>query len=69
MALIASSTPAPSTLARGTELVCLSHVAFKSGHLHDAAAITQHAHQTGALVLCNPGHSVGVIPVELDARA
>ncbi len=52
-----------------TSLVCLSHVAFKSGYLYDAAAITEHAHQVGALVLWDLSHSVGVVPIELDAWA
>jgi kynureninase len=50
-----------------TALVCLSHVAFKSGHLYDAAAITEHAHRVGALILWDLSHSAGVVPIELDA--
>ena len=49
-----------------TALVTLSHVTFKSGFLHDAAAITEHAHRVGALVLWDLSHSVGVVPMELD---
>jgi kynureninase len=49
-----------------TALVALSHVAFKSGFLYDAAAVTQRAHQVGALVLWDLSHSAGVVPVELD---
>lgn len=49
-----------------TALVTLSHVTFKSGFLHDAAAITERAHQVGALVLWDLSHSVGVVPIELD---
>ena len=49
-----------------TALVTLSHVAFKSGFLYDAAAVTERAHQMGALVLWDLSHAVGVVPVELD---
>jgi len=49
-----------------TALVTLSHVAFKSGFLYDAAAVTEHAHQAGALVLWDLCHSAGAVPVELD---
>jgi kynureninase len=49
-----------------TALVTLSHVTFKSGFLHDAEAITERAHQVGALVLWDLSHSVGAVPVELD---
>jgi kynureninase len=49
-----------------TALVTLSHVAFKSGFLHDAAAVTARARQVGALVLWDLSHSVGAVPVDLD---
>ena len=49
-----------------TALVTLSHVTFKSGFLYDAAAVTEQAHQVGALVLWDLSHSVGAVPVELD---
>ncbi|NOK61545.1 MAG: kynureninase [Chloroflexi bacterium AL-W] len=49
-----------------TALVTLSHVVFKSGFLHDMAAITKRAHEVGALVLWDLSHSVGAAPIELD---
>lgn len=49
-----------------TALVALSHVAFKSGYLYDAAAVTERAHQAGAWVLWDLSHSIGAVPVELD---
>jgi kynureninase len=50
-----------------TALVVLSHVAYKSGFLADVQQITAVAHESGALVLWDLCHSVGVIPTELDA--
>jgi len=50
-----------------TALVSLSHVIFKSGFLYDMAAITQKAHRVGALVIWDLCHSVGALPIELDA--
>ena len=50
-----------------TALVTLSHVVFKSGYLYDAQAITERAHQVGALVLWDLSHAAGAVPVELDA--
>ncbi|OCI31266.1 kynureninase [Oerskovia enterophila] len=50
-----------------TALVLLSHVAYRSGHLADAATITRLAHDAGALVLWDLCHSAGAVPVELDA--
>jgi kynureninase len=49
-----------------TALVTLSHVTFKSGFLYDAAAVTERAHQVGALVLWDLSHSVGAVPIDLD---
>jgi kynureninase len=50
----------------GTAVVVLSHVAYRSGYLADAAAITKVAHEAGALLVLDLCHSVGVAPVELD---
>jgi len=50
-----------------TALVSLSHVAFKSGYLYDMKLITELVHRNGALVLWDLSHSVGSVPVELDA--
>ena len=47
-------------------LVLLSHVAFKSGFLHDMEALTRRAHEVGALVLWDLSHSVGVVPMAVD---
>lgn len=50
-----------------TALVAISHVLFKSAHIMDAARITRHAHDMGALVSLDAFHSVGVMPVDLKA--
>jgi kynureninase len=50
-----------------TALVVLSHVAYRSGFIADLAAITRVAHDAGALILWAVCHSVGALPVELDA--
>ncbi len=48
-------------------LVSLSHVAYRSGALADMPAITSLVHDCGALMLWDLCHSVGAVPVELDA--
>lgn len=55
-----------SSIDENTALVTLSHVTFKSGYIYDMQAITELAHQKGALVLWDLSHSVGSVPVELD---
>ena len=61
-------TPADVAAVLGdrTALVLLSHVAYRSGHLADAAEITRLAHDAGALVLWDLCHSAGAVPVALD---
>ncbi|MFI2562783.1 kynureninase [Paenarthrobacter sp. NPDC018779] len=49
-----------------TAVVVLSHVAYRSGFLADAKAITDVVHQAGALMLWDLCHSVGSVPLQLD---
>lgn len=56
-----------SLIDENTALVTLSHVVFKSGYMYDMQRITELAHTRGALVLWDLSHSVGSVPVELDA--
>lgn len=48
-------------------VVTASHVAYRSGYLADAAAITAAAHDAGALAVWDLCHSVGVCEIALDA--
>jgi len=50
-----------------TALVAISHVLFKSAYIVDAGRITAHAHRMGALVSLDAFHSVGVVPVDVQA--
>jgi kynureninase len=56
-----------AVVSENTAVVILSHVAYRSGFLADAAAITDVAHSVGALMLLDLCHSAGVVPIELDA--
>ena len=56
-----------SAVDENTSLVTLSHVTFKSGYLYEMAAVTGMAQRKGALVLWDLCHSVGALPIELDA--
>lgn len=48
-------------------LLMLTHAHYKTGALHDMAALTRAAHEAGALVLWDLSHSTGALPVDLNA--
>jgi kynureninase len=48
-------------------LLLLTHVHYKTGAMHDMAALTRAAHEAGALVLWDLSHSTGALPVDLNA--
>jgi kynureninase len=48
-------------------LLMLTHAHYKTGALHDMAALTRAAHEAGALVLWDLSHSTGALPIDLNA--
>jgi kynureninase len=56
-----------AVLSDRTALVTFSHVSYRSAHIADMAAITEAAHAAGALTLWDLSHSVGSVPLALDA--
>ncbi len=50
-----------------TLIVPISHVFFRSAYIQDARAIVEKAHKVGALVLLDCFHSVGTMPVDVQA--
>jgi kynureninase len=46
-------------------LLMLTHVNYRSGRMHDMAALSQAAHAAGALVVWDLAHSAGAVPVHL----
>ena len=66
--LVLAETPAEIDAHLSTGQVAalmLTQVDYRNGHLHDMAAVTHRAHQTGALVLWDLAHSAGALPVDL----
>jgi kynureninase len=47
-------------------VVSLSHVAYRSGMMHDGAAVTRIAHDGGAYMVWDLAHSAGSVPVALN---
>jgi len=52
-----------------TQLVSVSHVAFRSSYLQDLAAITERAHAVGAMVVADLYQSAGTVPVNVRELA
>lgn len=50
-----------------TQLVSVSHVAFRSSAVIDVAAIVEKAHAVGALVIADVYQSAGILPVDVRA--
>lgn len=50
-----------------TAVVMLTQVNYRTGALHDMAAVTRAAHAAGALTVWDLAHSAGALPVELNA--
>ena len=48
-----------------TALVAVTHVAFRSSALLDAAAVAARAHEVGALVLLDTYQSAGTVPIDV----
>lgn len=52
-------------LDEDTALLALSHVVFKSGYLYDMRALSEAAHEVGALTLWDLSHAAGSVDVDL----
>ena len=46
-------------------VLMLTHVNYRTGAMHDMRAVTQKAHDAGALVVWDLAHSAGAVPVDL----
>lgn len=66
MRLIDDDLPLDRALDEDVAVVLLSHVNYRSGQMHDMAAVTRQAHERGALVIWDLAHAAGAVPVDLN---
>ena len=55
----------PAHLDDRLAVLMLTHVNYRTGHMHDMAQVTRDAHAAGALVVWDLAHSAGAVPVNL----
>ncbi|MFX1734818.1 kynureninase [Paraburkholderia sp. A1RI_3L] len=59
----------PDAIGNDTAVAMITHVNYRTGYMHDMAALTQLIHQSGALALWDLAHSAGAVPVDLNGVA
>jgi kynureninase len=56
----------PAAIDHETAVLMLTHVNYRSGALHSMQALTERAHQQGALTIWDLAHSAGALPIDLN---
>lgn len=64
--LVDSVDALPAALTPEVAVLMLTHVNYRTGAMHDMAAVTAAAHAVGALTVWDLAHSAGAVPVTLN---
>ncbi len=65
--VLAEADEIPGLLNADTAVLMLTHVNYRTARMHDMAALTRAAHESGALTVWDLAHSAGAVPVNLHA--
>ena len=63
---LAEADELPGLLDANTAVLMLTHVNYRTGRMHDMAALSAAAHAAGTLVVWDLAHSAGAVPVHLQ---
>jgi len=57
----------PAAIGPDAAIVMITHVNYRTGYMHDMAALTRMIHENGALAVWDLAHSAGAVPVDLNS--
>ncbi|WP_206997490.1 kynureninase [Trinickia mobilis] len=64
--LVDDPSELPEAIGSDTAVAMITHVNYRTGYMHDMAALTKMIHDAGALALWDLAHSAGAVPVDLN---
>jgi kynureninase len=64
--LVDDPSELPAAIGDDTAIAMITHVNYRTGYMHDMAALTKLIHDKGALALWDLAHSAGAVPVDLN---
>ncbi|MBS0343920.1 MAG: aminotransferase class V-fold PLP-dependent enzyme, partial [Proteobacteria bacterium] len=64
--LVNDPSEIPAALGPDVAVMMITHVNYRTGAMHDMAALTRQAHDAGAVAVWDLCHSVGAVPVDLN---
>jgi kynureninase len=65
LVLVDDAEAIPARLRDDVAVLMLTHVNYRTGRMHDMAAMTAAAHAAGVLTVWDLAHSAGAVPVDL----
>ncbi|WP_061162844.1 kynureninase [Caballeronia temeraria] len=64
--LVDDPSELPAAIDENTAIAMITHVNYRTGYMHDMAALTAMIHRAGALAVWDLAHSAGAVPVDLN---